>query len=139
MRNLLTDLVKEKHLSYDIMRMKEEMEMYEKVSNDIIEFLHQRLDIRNCGVYNLDLLMDYYKVCNDWFQEQIILNINDFGLRYFDLYHEFQQEIINAFVEQLESLDEDYIPTLDEIGQLEEDEWLDEQWENEVEDEMDLD
>lgn len=137
--NYITEKVKEQYLSLEIMKMKEQMEMIEKVNEDIINYIHSKCGIRDIGVYNLDLLLDYYKHTNEELQEQFVLWLNEFGLKYFELYHPFQKDLINKFIETIEDLDSDWELNEEDINQLYEDYWLDREEDEREENDMEID
>lgn len=107
-----------------------EIEMIDKINNDIIDYLDEMINIKSHGVSDLDSLLQFYKETNDVYQTCIVFFVNDFGIKYYDSYHDLQKDLINIFIEILESLDEDYVPDdIELVNQLQEDLWLDQQWE----------
>lgn len=115
--------------------MKEEMELVEQINIDVIKYISFHMDIS--GVNNLDELLEGYKNSPTDIQIRIVFWFNDFGFKYYDKYHPVQQDVLNRFLEALEDLDSDWEPEEEDIDQLIEDYWFDEEEDERSDVEMD--
>lgn len=138
--DLLTDKIKEIYISKNIFDLKEQMEIIDKCESEIINYLDIKFQISMFNVKTLKDLLNFYINTTDNYQSCVIYFLNEFAMDNIHKYTLLGQNIINQLIEDLEELDEDFkIDEVELYNTLQEDVYLDQEWDIYINEQIDSD